>query len=138
LHSSCGTATHAQQGIDDLAKHFRLKDQGEMTVFIGQVVIRNESGILLRQARYARALTERFGMWDCAPGWAVLDVTGCAFAPSTAGRKHLIAPDYFYYVRQNHAYPSLSAFSSQHQTQHLLASRQQRMIQEQLFVQVPT
>jgi hypothetical protein len=63
----CGTATHAQQGIDDLAKHFRLKDQGEMTVFIGQEVTRNESGIHLRQARYAPALTERFGMWDCAP-----------------------------------------------------------------------
>jgi hypothetical protein len=54
----CGTATHAQQGIDDLAKHFRLKDQGEMTVFIGQEVIRYESGILLRQARYARARTD--------------------------------------------------------------------------------
>jgi hypothetical protein len=63
----CGTATHAQQGIDDLAKHFRLKDQGEMTVCIGQEVIRNESGILLRQARYDHALIEHFGMWDCAP-----------------------------------------------------------------------
>jgi hypothetical protein len=43
----CGAAPYAQQGRDDFAKHFKLKDQGEMTLFLGQEVLRNESGILL-------------------------------------------------------------------------------------------
>jgi hypothetical protein len=63
----CGATRRAQQGIDGLAKHFKLKHQGELTLFIGQEVIGSESGILVRQARYARELLERFGMWDCAP-----------------------------------------------------------------------
>jgi hypothetical protein len=61
-----GTTAGSQQAISDLKRHFKIKDQGEASVFLGLEVARNDKGIFLSQARYAQDILKGHGLWDAA------------------------------------------------------------------------
>jgi hypothetical protein len=49
-----GTAAGSQKAISDLRGHFKFKDQGQASLFLGVEVARHDKGLLITQAGYAR------------------------------------------------------------------------------------
>jgi hypothetical protein len=49
-----------------IGRHFKIKDLGEIHLFLGQEVKRVKGGISLTQAAYAKSILNRFRMWEAS------------------------------------------------------------------------
>jgi hypothetical protein len=50
-----------------LSQHFDMKDLGEANIIINIKLIKDESGITLKQSHYVENILSRFGYSDCKP-----------------------------------------------------------------------
>jgi hypothetical protein len=63
----CAKPKQARSGIEELSKHFKIKDVGSFTHILGQELLWADKGIMISQGRYAKDVLRKCGMWERAP-----------------------------------------------------------------------